>query len=342
MSSMLISVIVPVYNTESFLPACIESILSQTYQDIELLLIDDGSTDRSGAICDEYAAKDSRVRVFHKENGGVSSARNLGLDQARGEYIHFVDSDDLVLQGSYQYISEVIFECSPDVICFNYVRDACNNNALIISDGKYYDSIIDFAKQCYIRVSMCFKIVKRQFIEAHKTRFEPIPYSEDTVFIWNLLRFEGSIFNTSSKLYSYTTNPCSAEQTRTINHVQRTVESLIVSNLRVKEFVSSYSECPPVISNFTHKYEILFNRILCTPYTYCELKSLFAKCAKIGTSHLAQHREIKAYNFLYHHPLFFYILRSFIRKFYFHRHKIAPDSGDFLDRMIKKESVEHS
>ena len=131
---MLLSVIIPVYNTERYLSACIESILSQAYLDIELLLIDDGSTDHSGAICDEYAAKDSRVRVSHKEDGGVSSARNLGLDQARGEYIHFVDSDDLVLQGSYQYISEVIFECSPDVICFNYVRDACNNNALIISD----------------------------------------------------------------------------------------------------------------------------------------------------------------------------------------------------------------
>ena len=94
--SPVISVIVPVYNTELYLRRCIDSILSQTFTDFELLLIDDGSTDRSGAICDEYAAKDKRVRVFHKENGGVSLARNLGLDEAKGEWIEFVDSDDWV------------------------------------------------------------------------------------------------------------------------------------------------------------------------------------------------------------------------------------------------------
>ena len=89
-----ISVIVPVYNVEKYLPRCIDSILSQTFTDFELLLIDDGSPDNCGKICDEYAAKDSRVRVFHKPNGGVSSARNLGLDNARGEWIAFIDSDD--------------------------------------------------------------------------------------------------------------------------------------------------------------------------------------------------------------------------------------------------------
>lgn len=94
MNSPKISVIVPVYNVEKYLRRCIDSILAQTFTDFELLLIDDGSTDKSGEICDEYAKKDSRVRVFHKENGGVSSARNLGLDNAQGEWITFVDSDD--------------------------------------------------------------------------------------------------------------------------------------------------------------------------------------------------------------------------------------------------------
>ena len=93
---MVISIIVPVYNTEQYLRRCIDSVLAQTYQDFELLLIDDGSKDSSGAICDEYAAQDTRVRVFHKANGGVSSARNVGLDHARGEWITFVDSDDEV------------------------------------------------------------------------------------------------------------------------------------------------------------------------------------------------------------------------------------------------------
>ena len=101
------SVIIPVYNTEKYLHRCIDSVLAQTYQDFELLLIDDGSKDSSGAICDEYAAKDARVRVFHKENGGVSSARNLGLDNAQGKYLMFLDSDDFWLQDD---VLEVLIE----------------------------------------------------------------------------------------------------------------------------------------------------------------------------------------------------------------------------------------
>ena len=96
MPDSLISIIVPVYNSEKTLHRCIDSILGQTYRNFELLLINDGSKDRSGEICDEYARKDSRVKVFHKENGGVSSARNVGLDNAKGEWITFCDSDDTV------------------------------------------------------------------------------------------------------------------------------------------------------------------------------------------------------------------------------------------------------
>lgn len=91
-----ISVIVPVYNIEEYLPRCVHSILASEYTDLELLLIDDGSTDNTGALCDELAKEDSRIRVFHKQNGGSSSARNVGLEQASGEYIGFVDSDDFV------------------------------------------------------------------------------------------------------------------------------------------------------------------------------------------------------------------------------------------------------
>lgn len=94
MNNPKVSVIVPVYNVEKLLQRCIDSILAQTFTDFELLLIDDGSKDKSGEICDEYAAKDSRIRVFHKQNGGVSTARNLGIDKAQGEWIYFVDSDD--------------------------------------------------------------------------------------------------------------------------------------------------------------------------------------------------------------------------------------------------------
>ena len=91
-----VSIIIPVYNVESYLDRCVDSVLKQSFQDIEILLIDDGSTDKSGLLCDRWAEKDNRVRVIHKVNEGVSAARNIGLDQANGDYIAFVDSDDFI------------------------------------------------------------------------------------------------------------------------------------------------------------------------------------------------------------------------------------------------------
>ncbi len=105
MSNKLISVIVPVYNIESeYLERCIGSICGQTYQNLDIILVDDGSTDGSGSICDRFATEDSRVRVFHKENGGSSSARNLGIKEAKGEYIGFIDSDDYIEPDMYELL----------------------------------------------------------------------------------------------------------------------------------------------------------------------------------------------------------------------------------------------
>ena len=92
----LVSIIVPVYNVKPYLNRCVDSLLGQSYQNMELLLVDDGSTDGSEALCDEYAAQDARVRVLHKKNGGLSDARNAGVDAAKGEYLSFVDGDDWV------------------------------------------------------------------------------------------------------------------------------------------------------------------------------------------------------------------------------------------------------
>ena len=120
----MISIIVPIYNLESCLPQCINSILGQDYRDFELLLIDDGSKDKSGDICDEYAAKDSRIRVFHKENGGVSSARNVGLDNAKGYWITFVDGDDLLLPKALMNIMEAVENDDADFYIFDYLSNS--------------------------------------------------------------------------------------------------------------------------------------------------------------------------------------------------------------------------
>lgn len=118
-----ISVIVPVFNVEKYLCCCVDSILAQTFTDIEVLLVDDGSTDASGTICDAYAQQDSRVRVFHKENGGASSARNLGLNEARGSLIGFVDSDDFITKDLYETVLTLQEKYQADMVEFGVCRD---------------------------------------------------------------------------------------------------------------------------------------------------------------------------------------------------------------------------
>lgn len=133
-----ISAIVPVYNVKDFVGKCIESILNQSYKNLEIILVDDGSTDNSGEICDEYAAKDNRIKVIHKENGGLSSARNAGLDVATGDYIGFVDSDDYIHPDMYATLLYAIEKENAD-IAMGYIKltDSHECNFDILDKDNY-------------------------------------------------------------------------------------------------------------------------------------------------------------------------------------------------------------
>lgn len=129
----LISVIIPIYNTEKYLQACVDSVLSQTYANLEIILVDDGSTDTSGFVCDQYAEKDGRVVVIHKENAGMSSARNVGLDRAKGDYICFVDSDDYIAENLCETAIRAFHKGKIDIVAFDII--------LTDEDGKPIDQI---------------------------------------------------------------------------------------------------------------------------------------------------------------------------------------------------------
>ena len=117
LNTPLLSVIIPVYNVEDYVGRCVESILNQTYTNLEVILVDDGAKDSSGAICDSFAEKDPRVRVIHKENGGLSSARNAGMDAATGEYITFVDSDDWLESDGYEHLMDLMERYQVKLVC---------------------------------------------------------------------------------------------------------------------------------------------------------------------------------------------------------------------------------
>ncbi len=204
--SPAVSIIVPVYNAEKYLHKCVDSVLAQGFTDFELLLVDDGSTDRSGAICDGYAASDSRVRVFHKANGGVSSARNTGLDNARGEYIMFVDSGDRLEAEALEFCSGYMGEY--DVVRFS--AEEWYDEA-----GRKFHSHI-YSESCG-RADMLRGIISHgrllavwggvysaKLFRDNNIRFDTaITFGEDWLVLFRLIKDCASVKTTSRVFYYY-------------------------------------------------------------------------------------------------------------------------------------------
>lgn len=201
----MISVIVPVYNVEPYLRQCIDSILAQTYRDFELILVDDGSPDNCGAICDEYARRDSRIRVIHQENGGLSAARNAGIDIATGEYISFVDSDDWVHPEYLAYLYRAVQERGVLLSACSFARTRTKIDemsipfACTVCDGlswfkeNHMAGVVAWGKLC------------------HRSLFESIQYPvgkihEDEFITYKLLHLAGNIGVVDAKLYYYFIN----------------------------------------------------------------------------------------------------------------------------------------
>jgi glycosyltransferase involved in cell wall biosynthesis len=185
------SIIIPVYNAEKYLSQCIDSILSQTWTDFELLLINDGSSDHSGKICDESARRDSRVKVFHKENGGVSSARNLGIDKAQGEWVAFVDSDDWLASNFLEQMLNKALESKAEVVFCNcyYVfenetiqKPTYTEDTIEDSSGMLKRFLIRFGT----RSELWGKIIQRKYLN-HRLK-KNVKIGEDFLYLIELYR----------------------------------------------------------------------------------------------------------------------------------------------------------
>lgn len=205
MISPEVSIIIPVYNTEQYLPHCIDSLLSQAFTDFELLLIDDGSKDCSGQICDEYAAKDSRVRVFHKENGGVSSARNLGLRNAQGEWIIFIDSDDWISESMLHDMHEKATSENSDIVYCD-LKTVFNEHTEILHIAKYdsdkVNMLNNFIKSTF--GSVVGMLAKRRLYESNQVRFPiGVKFCEDFYVAVRLMLFSEKICYIPTAYYCY-------------------------------------------------------------------------------------------------------------------------------------------
>lgn len=211
-----ISVIVPVYNVEKYLHRCVDSILAQTFTDFEVLLIDDGSTDKSGKICDDYGNLDKRVRVFHKANGGVSSARNLGLDNVCGEWVYFVDSDDFLDSNHLQNYAEALNDV--DLVYQGYklvderTGEVLQRKMMPTCEADSVDSSMDILEKLFKKGNFFgptwSKIFRVSIIQEHGIRFyESIDLREDEIFTFCFCKYLVKVRVLSTDTYNYQFTP---------------------------------------------------------------------------------------------------------------------------------------
>lgn len=213
---MTLTVIIPIYNVEKYLRDTINSILAQKFENCEILLIDDGSTDGSGSICDDFAEKDNRIQVFHIANGGVSNARNFGLAQARGEYIHFVDSDDLLEVGMYERFNKIVRENHPDiVVCGSLQINLGRNTKTVVAPNQEAylngrDQIAEYLDNIPLNDMKCMihyiwnKWYRRDFLLKNCLSFShELNLGEDYVFNCAAVRVAEQIYKVPNTYYHY-------------------------------------------------------------------------------------------------------------------------------------------
>lgn len=269
MDNSLISIIVPVYNTELYLTQCIDSIVTQTYTNLDIILINDGSTDNSGKICDEYADKDSRIRVIHNQNSGVSAARNVGLGICKGEYVAFIDSDDYVAKDFIEKLYRAITENEVDLsICglekiggidirsgkydekFQNQKILLPMSGILQNDELWFHSIDSNLIGCYL----CNKLFKKSLLHRFKLDTS-LSIGEDMVYLIQYLLCIEKAYYIAEDLYKYRMNNNSAmnfAKTRKHNDTDRILlkikscmdstkkaETLTYkSNRKIKQYIS--------------------------------------------------------------------------------------------------------
>ncbi len=223
MDQPLISVIVPVYNVEKYLNECVDSILTQTYKNLEIILVDDGSKDNSPRICDDYAAKYANVKAIHKKNGGASTARNAGIDAAKGEYFMFVDSDDTIHKKMIEHMLNVIIENDVEVVaCQRASLDGLR--VVKVNERTPYgraekNVVLEALLYDNVDMSACLKLYKRSVIG--DTKFVSGVTNEDFIFLLDIYPKCNAVYFIREQYYNYRFNPNSVTNVFSTHYFDR-------------------------------------------------------------------------------------------------------------------------
>lgn len=316
---MKYSVIIPVYNAEKTIKRCLDSLIGQNFENIEILLVNDGSIDRSGNICREYAKRYGFVRYFEKKNGGVSSARNLGLDYAEGEYILFVDSDDWVSNSYFKTIDTLLTEDDYDYVIFSHyiVSDSISKEVRL----PYRSSDNTAKVMSYISEAMCrkyinspwAKVYRRKIIKEYNLRFNgEISIGEDRAFnLRYVLHIESIVV--SDKLLYYVDIGNGSSLSRIVHfdldEQIKKAENYVLSELEHSDWEKDEKE----IFIRAHHFDLMrtvytkakYLHKLKKPYL-CRLKEIYTYCKAINKKHYRY--PISKYCILIHLPVRFYMI----------------------------------
>ena len=281
----LISVVIPVYNAESFLPACLDSILRQTYVCFEVILVDDGSKDGSLALCQDYAAKDSRVRVIHQENQGVSAARNAGVRHATGNYISFIDADDYIQEDYFQRLYQDLKEHQADMVCCSYTeilngKENPDCVPKVLRSRKLTDIREVFAgiAACTESYWSCVwgKLIKAELVKAHQFS-SSLKYGEDQAYMYELFLEQPVIYLDAYPGYYYVRNEFSATMRIDTFHVKKRIDEMRMCRERLEK-----------LPEFAREYKQIFT----TFYAESAVSAIIALTINGTKEELRQYREI--------------------------------------------------
>ena len=285
-----LSIIIPVYNVEKYLSKCLNSILRQTYQDYEIILIDDGSSDSSGIICDWYADKDSRIKVVHQPNKGVSCARNAGLELSKGEFITFIDADDELCPHfleNFSYNPEIDFEIQGFII--NNVNDKTKNKVIKPAKTLITSLYNVYAESEYQKTSRgpCCKLLKNNIIKQYHIKFPAgISFGEDAIFIKRyLVHCSGKARSVAEADYCYNHYECSNSLTQRQHPAQVIYDAAWLDFQLYEQLEDNWGRMPVIVDqDFKHIRALEFYLSLVT-YLHekkrpCKSKNQFFKKAK--------------------------------------------------------------
>ena len=277
----LISVIVPVYNVEQYLEKCVNSIINQTYKNLEIILVDDESTDSSGELCDKLAGKDDRIIVIHKKNGGVSDARNYGIEKAKGNYIGFVDSDDFIDEEMYEKLYEVLIKEDADVVECGF-KIVYPNKIELFTEQKYYkvcnkeEYLEEFLIIEKIFGSVWTKLIKSDI--AKKVTFPVDKINEDAYYSYNLIENANKFIIFDKPYYNYFMRKNSITNEgfnpRILDHIE-VVEKINENVHQNYTNLNDAADCRRMYAYFSVLNSILLEKDFKRNYYYPQIVSYF-------------------------------------------------------------------